>query len=256
MTSHIPRTPSMRLDGKRALVTGASRGIGFASAIALAELGADLTIMARSREDLEKTGEIIRSVGATVEVLPLDISDTARVGEELANRLPYHVLVNAAGCNRPQLMLDVTMDDYDAVMDLNVKATYFVTQAVAASLVKAGKPGSLIHISSQMGQVGGTLRTVYCASKWALEGMSKALAIELASYGIRSNTIAPTFIKTKLTTASLSDPSYRDHVMSKIKLGRLGELEDIMGAVALLSSDAGAMMTGTTITVDGGWTAG
>lgn len=256
MTRRMPRTPSLRLDGKRALVTGASRGIGLASAIARAEAGAEVAIVSRSAADLEAAADDIRALGGEVEPIVLDVTDLQAVGREVGGREPFDILVNAAGCNRPKPMLEVTPEDFDAVMDLNTRAAFFVTQAVAASLVRADKPGSLIHISSQMGHVGGAKRTAYCASKWALEGMSKAMAIDLAPYGIRSNTIAPTFVHTQLSAAALADDSYRQHVMSKIKLGRLAEVEDLMGAVVFLVSDASAMMTGTSIVIDGGWTAG
>lgn len=248
MTRRMPRTPSLRLDGKRALVTGASRGIGLASA--------EVAIVSRSAADLEAAADDIRALGGEVEPIVLDVTDLQAVGREVGGREPFDILVNAAGCNRPKPMLEVTPEDFDAVMDLNTRAAFFVTQAVAASLVRADKPGSLIHISSQMGHVGGAKRTAYCASKWALEGMSKAMAIDLAPYGIRSNTIAPTFVHTQLSAAALADDSYRQHVMSKIKLGRLAEVEDLMGAVVFLASDASAMMTGTSIVIDGGWTAG
>lgn len=256
MTRRMPRTPSLRLDGKRALVTGASRGIGLASAIALAEAGAEVAIVSRSAADLEAAADDIRALGGEVEPIVLDVTDLQAVRREVGGREPFDILVNAAGCNRPKPMLEVSPEDFDAVMDLNTRAAFFVTQAVAASLVRADKPGSLIHISSQMGHVGGAKRTAYCASKWALEGMSKAMAIDLAPYGIRSNTIAPTFVHTQLSAAALADDSYRQHVMSKIKLGRLAEVEDLMGAVVFLASDASAMMTGTSIVIDGGWTAG
>ncbi len=149
----------------------------------------------------------------------------------------------------------VSANDFDAVMNLNVRAAFFMAQAVAKGLIAAGKPGSLIHIGSQMGHVGGRERSLYCASKWALEGMSKAFALDLAGYGIRSNTIAPTFIETALTAPYLEDGSFRDAVLAKIKLGRLGQVEDLMGAVVYLASAASSMVTGTSLVVDGGWTA-
>lgn len=145
--------------------------------------------------------------------------------------------------------------DYDAVLGLNLKAAVFVAQAVAAGLARAGRPGSLIHMGSQMGHVGLAGRTLYCASKWGLEGFSKALALDLAPHGIRSNIIAPTFIETPLTAPMLADPAFRASVLARIKLGRLGRVEDLMGAVVYLASDASALVTGTSLLVDGGWTA-
>jgi NAD(P)-dependent dehydrogenase (short-subunit alcohol dehydrogenase family) len=256
MNLSLPQTPSLRLDGKRALVTGASRGIGLACAAALAGSGAHVTLVARSSSELAQLAAAIKETGGVAETLPLDIMNAKAVRSALKPLDPFDILVNAAGCNRPRAFLDATEEEFDAVMDLNVKAAFFVTQTVAAGMAEAKLPGSIIHISSQMGHVGGALRSAYCASKWALEGMTKAVAIDLAAYGIRINTIGPTFIETALTAKSLADPAYRDHVLEKIKLGRLGRVEDLMGAVVFLASDASALMTGTSMLIDGGWTAG
>ena len=152
-------------------------------------------------------------------------------------------------------MMDVSEDDFDAVLDLNLKSAFFVAQACVQKMIAENVPGSLIHMTSQMGHVGGQNRSLYCASKWAMEGMSKAFALDLAAHAIRSNTIAPTFIVTPLTQPYLDDPAFRATVLSKIKLGRIGSVEDLMGAILFLASDAAALMTGTSIVVDGGWTA-
>ena len=152
-------------------------------------------------------------------------------------------------------MIAVSEADYDAVLDLNVKSAFFVAQAAVRAMLAAGIRGSLIHIGSQMGHVGGPDRSLYCASKWALEGMSKAFALDLAAAGIRSNTIAPTFIETPMTAPFLNDAGFRASVLGKIKLGRIGRVEDLMGAVVYLASDAAALVTGTSLIVDGGWTA-
>ena len=183
------------------------------------------------------------------------MSDLPGVTAFFADRLAFEVLVNNAGTNRPKPMQAVTEADYDAVLDLNVKAAFFVAQACVARLLAEGRPGSLIHIGSQMGHVGGPNRSLYCASKWALEGMSKAFALDLAAHGIRSNTIAPTFIETPLTRPYFDDPEFKASVLARIKLGRLGTVEDLMGAVLFLASDASALVTGTSLVVDGGWTA-
>ncbi len=168
---------------------------------------------------------------------------------------PFDILVNNAGTNRPAGLLDVTTEDYDAVMDLNVRAAFFVAQSVARKLVAARKSGSIINLSSQMGHVGGPQRAVYCASKHAMEGFTKAMAIELGSAGIRVNTVCPTFIETRLTAAFFEDEKFRNSVLDKIHLGRLGQVEDITGAVIYLASDASKMVTGSALKVDGGWTA-
>lgn len=248
----LPRTPSFRLDGRRALVTGAGRGIGLAMATALAEAGAAVTLAARSAGEIE---EAAAAIGNGAVAATLDVSDLDAVAAFFTAREPFHVLVNNAGTNRPKPMWDVTEADYDAVLDLNLKAAFFVAQACARRMIETGTQGSLIHMGSQMGHVGGPNRSLYCASKWALEGMNKSFALDLATHGIRSNTIAPTFIETPLTQPMFADPAFKASVLSKIKLGRIGRVEDLMGAVLFLASDASALMTGTSLVVDGGWTA-
>ena len=251
----LPRTPSFRLDGRRALVTGAGRGIGLALAAGLAEVGGAVTLVARSGEEIEAGAAAIRAAGGKAEAAVLDVSDLAAVAAFFANRPAFHILVNNAGTNRPKPMTEVTEADYDAVLDLNLKAAFFVAQACAKGMIAGGVSGSLIHIGSQMGHVGGPNRGLYCASKWALEGMSKAIALDLAAHGIRSNTIAPTFTETPMTEPFLQDAAFKASVLSKIKLGRLGRVEDLMGAAVYLAGDASALVTGTSLIVDGGWTA-
>lgn len=248
----LPQTPSFRLDGQRALITGAGRGIGLAAAAALAEAGAEVTLAARSQTELEQAAA---AIGPLAHILPLDVTDIATTANAIAKAGPFDILVNNAGTNRPKPIWEVTEDDFDAVTLLNVKAAYFVAQAVARGLIAAKKPGSLIHMSSQMGQVGGPNRTLYCASKWGIEGMNKAMALDLAPHGIRSNTIAPTFIETEMTAPYFENADFKASVLAKIKLGRLGQVTDLMGAVVFLASPASSLMTGSTITVDGGWTA-
>ncbi len=246
----LPITPSFRLDGRRAIVTGAGRGIGLAAAAALAQAGAQVTLIARTASEIEAAAA---EMGG--EAVILDVSNIAAVKAFFADRPGFHILVNNAGTNRPKPMWDVSEEDYDAVYDLNVKSAFFVAQACTQRMIAEGLQGSLIHISSQMGHVGGPSRSLYCGSKWALEGMNKAFALDLAAHGIRSNTIAPTFIETPLTKPYFEDAAFKDHVLSKIKLGRIGQVEDLMGAVLFLASDASALMTGTSMVIDGGWTA-
>ena len=251
----LPRTPSFRLDGRRALVTGASSGIGLGAAAALAEAGAEVTLVARRAAGLERVQDAIRASGGSAEVLALDITDLAAMAAAVAAHGPFDVMVNSAGLARHAPALDTTPEDYDAAMALNLRAAYFLTREVARGLIAAGKPGSLINVSSQMGHVGSPDRAVYCANKHALEGMTKAMALEWAPHGIRVNTLCPTFIRTPLAEQTLRDPARRAWILSKIKLGRVGEIEDLMGPVVFLASDASAMMTGTHLIVDGGWTA-
>jgi NAD(P)-dependent dehydrogenase (short-subunit alcohol dehydrogenase family) len=248
----VPRTPSFRLDGKRAIVTGAGRGIGLAAAAALAEAGAEVTLVARTASEVDAAAAMI---GKGASAVLLDVSDMAAVNTFFSTSPAYHILVNNAGTNRPKAMWEVSEEDFDAVFNLNVKSAYFVAQACAQKMLADSVQGSLIHMGSQMGHVGGLKRSLYCASKWALEGMNKAFALDLSPYNIRSNTIAPTFIETPLTKPFFEDEAFKAHVLAKIKLGRLGQVEDLMGAVLFLASDASAMMTGTSMIIDGGWTA-
>ncbi|SHI90923.1 NAD(P)-dependent dehydrogenase, short-chain alcohol dehydrogenase family [Palleronia salina] len=251
----LPRTPSFRINGRRALVAGASSGIGEGCAVALAEAGAEVTLVARSADKLDALAAEMRAEGWRAETLPLDITDIDATARAVAGRGPFDVLVNSAGLARHSAATDTTAQDFDAVSQLNIRAAYFLTQAVANGLLAADKPGSLINISSQMAHVGGIDRAVYCATKHAVEGFTKSMAIEWGPKGIRVNTICPTFIRTPLTEPTFSDPERVAWVQSKIKLGRVGTVEDIMGAVVYLASDAGALVTGTSLLVDGGWTA-
>ncbi len=251
----LPRTPSFRLDGQRALVTGASSGIGRAAAVALAEAGAEVTLAARGVTALELLAGEMAEAGFATRTLPLDVADTATTEAAVAASGPFDILVNSAGLARHSPALGTTEADFDAVAAVNVKGAYFLTRAVAKGLIYAGRPGSLINISSQMGHVGGPDRAVYCATKHAVEGMTKAMAIEFGPRGIRVNTICPTFILTPLTQATFDNPDRRAWIEAKIKLGRAGQVEDIMGAVVYLASAASALVTGTALMVDGGWTA-
>src|SRR5262245_18059802 len=252
---NLVQSPSFRLDGKRALVTGAGSGIGLAAAGALADAGAHVTLAARTREEIEAASEAIRARGQGAEPMDLDVTDLEAVQQAIARAEPLHILVNNAGTNRPKPLLDVTIDDFDAIMGLNVRAAYFVAQAVARRLVAANQPGSIINISSQMGHVGAARRTVYCASKHAMEGFTKAMAIELAPHDIRVNSLGPTFLETPLTRPFFENAAFKAEVLSKIKLGRIGQLADVTGAIVFLASDASALMTGSALVVDGGWTA-
>jgi NAD(P)-dependent dehydrogenase (short-subunit alcohol dehydrogenase family) len=247
--------PSFRLDGKRALVTGGGRGIGLAAASALAQAGAHVTLAARTKTEIEAAAEAIRARGNACDALPLDVTDVRAVRVAVASTDPFDVLVNNAGTNRPAPFVDVTVEDFDFVMGLNVRAAFFVAQAVARQLIKHRRAGSIINVSSQMGHVGAARRTVYCSSKHAMEGFTKAMAIELAPHHIRVNSLGPTFLETPMTRPFFENPAFRSEVLSKIKLGRLGQLDDLTGAIVFLASNASALMTGSALVIDGGWTA-
>jgi len=251
----LPQTPSFALTGKRALVAGASSGIGLACAVALGQAGADVTLTARSTDKLDAAVAALRAAGHIASSFQMDVSDIATTQAQVAENGPYDVLVNSAGLARHSAAVDTTEADFDAVQNLNVKGAYFLTQAVAKGLIAAGKPGSLINISSQMAHVGGIDRAVYCATKHAVEGFTKSMAIEWGPLGIRVNTICPTFIRTPLTEQTFAIPERVKWLEEKIKLGRVGEVTDIMGPVVYLASDASALMTGTLLLIDGGWTA-
>lgn len=227
----LPRTPSFRVDGKKALVTGASRGIGLAAAAALAQAGAAVTLVARSEPELRDACARIREEGGTCDHLMLDVTDSHAVAGQLPARGPFQILVNNAGMNRPKELVQLEDEDINAVLDLNVKAAFYVTRVVAKGLRDAGLGGSIINVSSQMGRVGSPRRTLYCASKHAIEGMSKALAWELGPAGVRVNTVCPTFIETDMTAGMFEDTAFRGWVIDKIALGRLGRVEEIMGGL-------------------------
>ncbi|MBO9198578.1 SDR family oxidoreductase [Rhizobium sp. 16-449-1b] len=255
MSLTLPRTPSFRLDGKTALVAGASSGIGQAAAVALAEAGARVVLAARSAEKLDLTVSALSELGFAAEALVLDVEDAEATERVIAAHTVFDILVNSAGTARHGPALETTAADFDAVVGINLRGAYFLTRAVAKRLIAAGREGSLINISSQMAHVGGIDRAVYSATKHAVEGFTKSMAIEWGTHRIRVNTICPTFIRTPLAEQTFSNPDRVRWIEEKIKLGRIGELEDIMGPVTFLASNASAMITGTALMVDGGWTA-
>ena len=253
-TMRLPETPLFRLDGRTALVTGASSGIGLAAAAALAGAGAHVVCVARRAEPLDEAVTAMRERGDSAEAVPLDVSDVEATTDFVESHDPFDAVVNAAGLARHGPALATQADDYDAVMGVNLRAAYFLSQAVARGMVKRGS-GSIIHVSSQMGHVGGMERAVYCASKWGLEGMVRAMAVEWGPRNVRINTLAPTFVRTPFTEKVFNDPDRRAWVEREIVLGRVAEGPDLMGAILYLASDASAMVTGTSLLVDGGWTA-
>ncbi|MDG2320305.1 MAG: SDR family oxidoreductase [Rhodospirillaceae bacterium] len=243
------------LSGLTALVTGASRGIGAGCAIALAKSGADLVLAARNANDLETIADEIRQLGRSVNAIAGDVTDGTAMQAAISAAPPIHVLVNNAGTNIPGPFVDVTPEHFDSIMDINVRAAFFIAQAVSARMIEQNIKGSIIHMSSQMGHVGAVNRTVYCTSKHAVEGLTKAMAIELAPHSIRVNSVAPTFIETPMTKPFLDDDAFRQSVLAQIPLGNVGQIEDVTGAVVYLASPASRMVTGSCLKVDGGWTA-
>jgi NAD(P)-dependent dehydrogenase (short-subunit alcohol dehydrogenase family) len=259
MSSSVPvalaETASFRLDGKRALVTGGGRGIGLAAASALAQAGAHVTVVARTQAEIDAAVQAIRARGDKADALALDVTDLDAARGAIARSEPFDILINNAGGNRPAYLMDVKVEDFDAIFALNVRAAFFMAQAVARRLIEARRPGSIVNISSQMGHVGAARRSVYCASKHAVEGFTKAMAIELAPHNIRVNSLGPTFLETPMTRPFFENKAFREEVLSKIKLGRLGQLEELTGAIIFLASDASSLMTGSALVLDGGWTA-
>jgi NAD(P)-dependent dehydrogenase (short-subunit alcohol dehydrogenase family) len=244
-----------RLDGKIALVTGAGRGIGRAVALALAAAGAELVLVSRTPRELDEVAQEIVSRGGKAHVLAFDVTRSDAVRDAFAGLGHLDILVNNAGLNRPQPFLEVDEATLDRLLALNVRAAFIVAQA-AARLMVANGGGVIINVSSQMGHVGSERdRTVYVMTKHALEGLTKAMAVELAPKGVRVVSIAPTFIETPLSKPFLDDPNTRKWILNRIPLGRVGTVEEVALAVVFLASSAAALVTGSSLLVDGGWTA-
>lgn len=235
------------------LITGASSGIGRATAIALAACGADLILLARSSPALDDLRSEI--LPATARTIVADLKDLEVTREQIAALPRLDGLVNNAGHNIPQWFEDVDEKSFDAIFALNVKAAFFVAQACVKKFRELRQGGAIVNVSSQMGHVGAAKRAVYCGSKHALEGLTKAMAVELAPEGIRVNSVCPTFIATPLTAPMFDDPQFRAEVQAKIPLGRVGTVEEVTGAIAFLLSPAASLITGSSLAVDGGWTA-
>ena len=253
--SDSPRTPSMRLDGLTAVVTGAGRGLGRACALALADAGAEVVPVSRTRSELETLAVEIAARGGKAHPVVCDLLDPQQITDRIEALGRIDILVNNAGGNIPEPFVQVTKERLDRILALNVRSAFLVAQAAARSMIAGGRGGSIIHMSSQMGHVGAPNRTVYCMTKHAIEGLSKAMAVELAPERIRVNAIGPTFVLTPMTRPFFEQKAFREDTLSRIPIGRLANLEDIMGAIVFLASPAAAMITGASLTIDGGWTA-
>ncbi len=243
------------LTGRRALITGASRGLGLGCAEALAGAGAEVVLIGRGSSDLDVAAAGIRRAGGKAAIGACDVTDVKSFRAMIDAQADIDILVNNAGTNIPEPFTDVTEDHFDSIFDINLRAAFFVAQAVAKRMIASKIKGSIINMSSQMGHVGSPGRSVYCASKHAIEGLTKAMAVELAPNGIRVNTVAPTFIDTPLTRPFFDKPGFRDFVLDRIPLGHLGTVADVAAAVVYLASPGAAMVTGSCLKVDGGWTA-
>jgi NAD(P)-dependent dehydrogenase (short-subunit alcohol dehydrogenase family) len=250
-----PTIDRVRLDGRVALVTGAGQGIGFACARRLAANGCSVVLVGRTAHTLHEAERLLSSEGYRAKSIACDVCELDTFASLINGLDQLNVLVNNAGGNRPAPFLDVTRDDFDRLVDLNVRSAFFGSQAALRRMIQLGAKGSIINMSSQMGHVGSPNRTVYCLTKHAVEGFTKALALEAARFGVRVNAVAPTFVQTPMTESYFEDAEFTEFVHSHIPLGRCATAEDVADAVAFLASDAADSITGTSLRVDGGWTA-
>ena len=250
---------SFRLDGRVALITGAGRGLGASIAVAYAKAGASVVLLGRTESYLQETADIISQDGGEASIIVCDVTDEQRLRSAIGGLSRLNILVNNAGTNFPEPFLEVSDSHLDAMLDLNVRACFVAAQAAVQVMLKSSDlaeiGASVVNMSSQMGHVGSPNRTVYCMTKHAIEGLTKAMAVELAEKNIRVNSIGPTFSETPMVQRIVDTPEKKEFVTSRIPMGRLAKLEDVSAAAVYLASPAASMVTGTNLIVDGGWTA-
>jgi NAD(P)-dependent dehydrogenase (short-subunit alcohol dehydrogenase family) len=256
VTATAQRIGARPLEGQVVVVAGASRGIGAACAQACAAAGAArLVLLGRTPADLDRVAAQVREAGAAADVRVCDLRVPAQVRAVLGRLERLDALVNSVGVNRPQPFVDVDEATFDLLVDTNLRAAFFVAQAAVRRMQELGRGGAIVTVGSQMGHVGAELRSVYCATKHAVEGLVKSLGVELAPAGIRVLSVAPTFVRTEMTAAQLDDPDVGERLRAQIPLGRFGTPEEVAAAVVFAASPAASLMTGSSLLVDGGWTA-
>ena len=247
------------LKNKYALVTGAGKGLGRACAIALAEAGANLIIISRTKKDLDNVSKIIKKFRVKCKSYTCDITNYDEIKSIINKQSRIDVLVNNAGNNIPEHFTKVKTKNMEYLVKINTIASFNIAQLCALKMIKLKNRkkigGSIINMSSQMGHVGGSIRSVYNMNKWGLEGLTKGMSLDLAKYNIRVNAVAPTFVVTPMTKKFLKNKKFKKETLNNIPLGRFAEMSEIASAVVFLASDAASMIHGTSLLVDGGWTA-